>query len=394
MSSPPTLWADPAAREPERAWLETERLNLHREPEPDPSSGHEPPRPRRRLLIALVVAGLVLAGVTGAALAGVLTDDAKPPAAIPAATGGNIPQGRIGAIYSAVSAGVVQVRVNGGSGTGFVIKDDGTIITNAHVVDGKKEAQVIFDDSGKPVDARVLGSDQSSDLAVLKVDPGAAPRLRPLALADSDDVKVGDVAVAIGYPLGLDRTVTAGIVSGLGREIEAPNGFSIDKVIQSDASINPGNSGGPLLDEQGRVIGVNSQIATTAGNAGSVGIGFAVPSNTVRQVAPRLELGQKIERAYLGVSTSESPNGGGAVVRKVNEGTPAARAGLRASTTPSGEGGDLIVAIDGKPVASPDDVIGAVGARKPGDSMTVAVIRDGRQQSLTVTLSTRPERVP
>ncbi len=342
----------------------------------------------------MVVAGLVLAGVTGAALAGVLTDDAKAPAAIPAATGGNVPQGRIGAIYSAVSAGVVQVRVNGGSGTGFVIKDDGTIITNAHVVDGKKQAQVVFDDSGKPVDARVLGADQSSDLAVLKIDPDAAPRLRPLALADSDGVKVGDVAVAIGYPLGLDRTVTAGIVSGLGREIEAPNGFSIDKVIQSDASINPGNSGGPLLDEQGRVIGVNSQIATTAGSAGSVGIGFAVPSNTVRQVAPRLELGQKIERAYLGVSTSESPNGGGAVVRKVNEGTPAARAGLRASTTPSGEGGDTIVAIDGKPVASPDDVIGAVGARKPGDKMTVAVIRDGRQQSLTVTLSTRPERVP
>ena len=220
---------------------------------------------------------------------------------------------------------------------------------------------------------------------MLKVDPAKAGQLEPLALADSDAVNVGDTAIAIGYPLGLDRTVTAGIVSGLGREIKAPNGFSIDKVIQTDAPINPGNSGGPLLDDQGRVIGVNSQIATTAGNAGgSVGIGFAVPSNIVRQIVPKLELGKKVEHAYLGVSTSDAPSGGGALVREVNPGTPAAKAGSRPRPA-SGEGADLIVAIDGKAVASPDEVISIVGAHKPGDHIKVDVIRDGRQRSLDVT---------
>ena len=148
----------------------------------------------------------------------------------------------------------------------------------------------------------MLGTDASSDIAVLRVDPSKTGGVKPLALANSDSVQVGDLAVAIGYPLGLDRTATAGIVSGLGRDIKAPNGFSIDKVIQTDAPINPGNSGGPLLDGAGRVIGINSQIATTGGGGGSVGIGFAVPSNTVRQVVPRLRTGSAIKRAYLGIS--------------------------------------------------------------------------------------------
>jgi putative serine protease PepD len=347
------------------------------------------------VIAALAAVSLLFAGVAGALIAGGGEQEQKTPDPLPAASGSTVPRGRIGAIYAAVAPGVVQVRTDSGSGTGFVIKDDGTIVTNFHVVDGVTSAKVIFDDSGKPVDAKVLGTDQSSDIAVLKVDGSKVSGIRPLALADSDAVKVGDATVAIGYPLGLDRTVTSGIVSGLGREIQAPNGFSIDKVIQTDAPINPGNSGGPLLDEQGRVIGVNSQIASSGmGNSGNIGIGFAVPSNLVRQIVPKLELGQKIDHAYLGVSTGDSPTGNGAIVREVNPGTPAAKAGLKASSSPTGSGGDLIVAIDGRPVTSPDDVIGVVAASKPGDKIKVTVIRDGRQRDLTVTLGSRPEKVP
>ena len=177
------------------------------------------------------------------------------------------------------------------SGTGFVFDSDGTIVTNAHVVGDAQEAQVRFDDDA-PVQAQVVGTDPSSDLAVLHVDPAQAGTLQPLTLGESDDVRVGDTAIAVGYPFGLDRTATAGIVSGLGRRIQAPNGVSIDEVIQTDAPINPGNSGGPLLDASGRVIGVNSQIATASGGGGNVGVGFAIPSDTVREVVPRLKAGQ------------------------------------------------------------------------------------------------------
>jgi putative serine protease PepD len=175
------------------------------------------------------------------------------------------------------------VRTPTGSGTGFLVNSSGTIVTNAHVVGDNKQVQVRFNDKGALHDAQVLSVDASTDLAAVKVDAGAAQGVRPLQLADSDKVQVGDSAIAIGYPLGLDRTATAGIISGLERQIQAPNGFSIDKVIQTDAPINPGNSGGPLLNARGEVIGINSQIAT-AGSRGSVGIGFAVPINTAKRV--------------------------------------------------------------------------------------------------------------
>ena len=203
-------------------------------------------------------------------------------------------------------------------------------------------------------------------------------------------MQVGDSAIAIGYPLGLDRTVTAGIVSGLGREIQAPNGFSIDKVIQTDAPINPGNSGGPLLDAKGRVIGVNSQIATDGASQGNVGIGFAIPSNTVRQIVPQAR-GRPDGRPPVpgrldvrGRHRHRAP-----LVRKVTPGSPAAKAGLQAASA-SGEGGDLIVAIDGTPITGPDDVIHAVTAKQPGDSVTVVVLRDGKRQTIDVVLGTRP----
>ena len=194
------------------------------------------------------------------------------------------------------------------------------MVTNAHVVGDAERARVQFDDNRRRLGAEILGTDPSSDLAVLKVDAAAVSSVAPLRLANSDDVDVGDGVVAIGHPFGLDRTATAGIVSGLEREIRAPNGFQIDEVIQTDAPINPGNSGGPLIDARGRVIGVNSQIAT-AGAQGSVGIGFAVPSNTVRDVVPRLRNGERIERPYLGVTTSPAP-GSGAAVESVEPGSP------------------------------------------------------------------------
>jgi putative serine protease PepD len=200
---------------------------------------------------------------------------------------------------------------------------------------------------------------------------------------------VGDQAIAIGNPFGLDRTATAGIVSGLRREIRAPNGFQIDEVIQTDAPINPGNSGGPLLNGDGRVIGVNSQIATAGqtGN-GNVGIGFAVPANTVKQVVPRLKQGQTIERPYLGVSTgAASPTSpDGAVVRSVAPGGPGQRGGLQVD--------DVIVGINGRPVNDPADVSAAVNGQSPGDVVTIQIRRDGQPVTLDVELGTRPKQGP
>jgi putative serine protease PepD len=286
-------------------------------------------------------------------------------------------------VHQAAGPAVVSVQAGPAGGTGFVVRRDGTIVTNAHVVSGAETAQVRFNDTGRLVEADVLGTDPSSDLAVLRVDPGTVGSIRALPLADSDEVRVGDAVVAIGHPFGLDRTATAGIVSGVGREIRAPDGFQIEKAIQTDAPINPGNSGGPLLDARGRVVGVNAQIAT-AGNPGNVGIGFAVPANTLRDVLPRLSRGERIVRPYLGVTTAQHPSG--ASIAEVIPGGPARAAGLRA--------GDVIVEIDGRAVDEPEDVSDAVSDRRPGDEVQVDVIRDGERQTITVELDKRPQRTP
>ena len=241
-----------------------------------------------------------------------------------------------------------------------------------------------FGADGYSIEGEVRGTDPSSDLAVVEIDPGKAPAgVRPLRLADSRKVQVGDAAIAIGNPFGLDRTATEGIVSGVGREIQAPNGFSIDSVIQTDAPINPGNSGGPLLDEGGRVIGVNSQIET-GGSSGNVGIGFAVPSNTVREVVPALTRGEQIERAYLGVQTSPASqsNRSGAQVQDVVSGGPADRAGIR--------NGDVITRVDGAGVGEPSDVTQALSDDSPGDVVTIELERDGSKVTVSATLGTRP----
>jgi len=272
------------------------------------------------------------------------------------------------------------VQAGSATGTGFVVRNDGTLVTNAHVVGDAQTAQVRFADRGALVDAEVLGTDRSSDLAVLRVDPGSVDRLNPLPLADSGKVAVGDAVVAIGHPFGLERTTTAGIVSGLEREIQAPDGFQIDEVIQTDAAINPGNSGGPLLDARGRVVGVNTQIATGGSGSGNVGVGFAVPSNTVREVLPELSRGETIERPYLGVTTAAHPDG--AEIQSVRPGSPAEAAGL--------EAGEVITRVDGRSVQDPDDVAEAVSANDPGDRIEVEVSDGGGERTADVELGARP----
>ncbi len=298
-------------------------------------------------------------------------------------------QGAAGKVYAAAGPAVVSVRVRQGgqvaSGTGFLVDGDGTIVTNSHVVGEAKRVRVRFDDTGSEIPARVRGTDPSSDLAVLDVDRAAVGSRRPLALARSSSVRVGDEVVAIGFPLGLDKTATEGIVSGLERDIQAPNGFQIDRVIQTDAPINPGNSGGPLLDTRGRVVGVNSQIAT-AGASGNIGIGFAVPADAIRTVLPRLKAGERIERPFIGLTSTADPRGG-ARVRDVTRGGPADQAGLSAK-------GDVIVGIDGRPVGKPSDVSSAVARLRPGDSVRVTVRRGSDRRTVTVRLTARPERLP
>ena len=348
-------------------------------PAPPPSAAPPPAAPKQRGHFRAALAGgfVSAALVTGGAFAFGVVDTDGNPAAVnsgPALVGAK-QTGDVAAIYAAARESVVSIQTRGGSGTGFVTGADGTIVTNAHVVGSATTVQVQFADD-ETATGRVTGVDRSSDLAVVKVDVGR--RLKALSLADSTAVRTGQLAVAIGSPFGLSQTTTAGIVSGTGRHIQAPDGFQIDSVIQTDAPINPGNSGGPLLDAQGRVIGVNSQIASQSG--GSVGIGFAVPSNTVRDVIPRLERGESIRRAYLGVSTSGGT--GGVTVASVSSGGPAADAGLQV--------GDVIRSVAGERVADSDDVAAAIQDRRPGEQVAIEIRRGGSDQTIQATLGTRP----
>ena len=298
--------------------------------------------------------------------------------------------------------GLPQEQRGTATGSGFVIDRQGQILTNAHVVEGAGKVQVSFADD-KTVDAEVLGRDESTDVALLKVQPKGVD-LKPLTLGNSSKVQVGDAVVAIGNPFGLDRTVTTGIVSALQRQLEAPNGFSISNVIQTDAAINPGNSGGPLLDSFGRVIGINSQIAT-GGGGGSVGIGFAVPINTVKKIADQLKDKGKVDHAFLGVtgvsitkSMSDNlnlPTDEGVLVQQSSG--PAKKAGIRGGDTQVSIGGadillggDVITKIDGKQVRSMEDVIRVVDSKDPGDQVTVSLLRGKDERTAKVTLGTRP----
>jgi putative serine protease PepD len=294
-------------------------------------------------------------------------------------------QTRAGAIYALASPGVVSIRTGTGSGTGFLVDTQGRIVTNAHVVGGNSRVLVRFGQEQTSLDGKVVGSDPSSDLAVVSIGANSVPKsVKPLQFADSRAVQVGDTAIAIGNPFGLDRTATEGIVSGLGREIKAPNGFQIDAVIQTDAPINPGNSGGPLLDDSGHVIGVNSQIATAGAGGGNLGIGFAVPSNTVRQVVPQLERGSTVKHPWLGVQTAGDPtSNSGAQVQSVTPGGPADRAGLQQN--------DVIKGLDGQPIHDPTELSTAIDAKKPGDKIKIEIQRNGLTQALSATLGVRPK---
>ena len=299
--------------------------------------------------------------------------------------------------------GMPQVQQGIATGSGFVLDKDGTIATNAHVVDGATKVSVRFGD-GATHAAKVLGVDKSTDLALLKIDPKGVD-LHPLQLGTSKGLQVGDPTVAIGTPFGLDRTLTTGVVSALQRQIKAPNGFTIDHVIQTDAAINPGNSGGPLLDAYGRVIGINSQIETGGGGNGNVGIGFAIPIDTVKQKLSQLKTQGTVSYAYLGVSSTTVdssfagllPVKSGALLQTVDAGGPAAKAGLKGGDiqaqvggTPVALGGDIITKIDGQSVKTATDLQSLVSRHKPGDKVKIEYVRNRRTHTAEVTLTMRP----
>jgi S1-C subfamily serine protease len=382
-------------------------------------------------LLSGVLGGLIVL-VVGAVLIAtnvIDTGDTKTvvretPATQPTATSTGTPGRSVRDIYKQEGRGVVFIQSQGVStdssspfgapqqgtatGSGFVVDNDGTIVTNAHVVEGADSVQVRFAENGEFIDADVKGVDVDTDIAVLKIDPSkVSGGLTPVPLGDSSKAQVGDPVIAIGNPFGYSRTVTTGIVSGLQREIQAPNGFTIPDVIQTDASINPGNSGGPLLDANGRVIGINSQIAT-GGGQGSVGIGFSVPINTAKKLLPDLKAGEAVEHAYLGVQMQDVTNqlaedlnlasDKGALVVEVTKGSPAEKAGMRGGRTETAQGvaagGDLIVAVDGKSVRDSSEVANAISQKRPGDKVEITYYRGDSKKTVTVELAKRPNSAP
>ena len=351
--------------------------------------------PHRTLPVAAVLAAAAALGVGGGAATyaalGTHTTTKTVVRKVPVAA--SEPAARTSAlsvnqIYRQSYKGVVEITVastssdNGfpgagpqsqrAQGSGFVYDSKGDIVTNQHVVDGATSVKVRFWD-GSTYSAKVVGTDPSTDLAVIRVDAPTS-KLSPLALGDSSRLQVGNGVVAIGSPFGLEETVTSGIVSALHRQISSPNGFAINDAVQTDAAINHGNSGGPLFDTSGTVVGVTAQIESDSG--GNDGVGFAIPSNTVRSVVSQLIASGKAEHAYLGVSLE------GTRVASVRSGSPAAKAGIHT--------GDTIISVDGKRVPSEGDVLSAVSAHKPGDSVSVTVDRNGRSRTFDVTLGNRP----
>ncbi len=299
------------------------------------------------------------------------------------------------------------------TGSGIVVNGNGTILTNYHVVENAIKVTVSFE-KGKSVEAKVVGTDPSNDLAVLRISTDGLT-LHPLTLGDSSAVQVGDPVYAIGNPFDLERTLTTGVISALQREITAPNGFTIDNVLQTDAPINPGNSGGPLLNTAGEVIGINSQIETGGSGDGSVGIGFSIPINTAKSELPALEKGGTVRGAYLGLtsltvdsslSALNLPAKSGALVESVEPGTAAAKAGIRGgtvtATTENGQvevGGDVIVKIDGREVTSSEALANDIEEKRPGDRISIELWRAKggghyEQKTVTATLGQRPNSVP
>ena len=378
---------------------------------------------------ALLGGGIALGGAAALGRLGekttIIRELAAPSSVAPAAfqSGARL---SINAIYRASAPGVVHIetmmRVSEPSdpffgnpfgatqtqralGSGFVIDKAGHIVTNYHVVRGANAIQVSFSNNER-FKAKLVGVDPSTDLAVLKVRVKASA-LKALPLGNSDSVQVGDQVIAIGNPFGLDRSVTAGIVSAVQRRIEAPNQLSITHVIQTDAALNHGNSGGPLLDAQGRVVGVNAQIETGGVSQGNVGIGFAIPINTVKDVVAELIKNGSVAHAYLGIEGKSLtptiarlfhlPIRSGVLVASVRNGTSAADAGVKAATdevTVAGEtwpaGGDVIVKVDGLSTPTVERLIDLIASKHPGDKIQLEVVRGSAHRTLSVTLGRQP----
>jgi putative serine protease PepD len=344
-------------------------------------------------LTTVVAALLAAAGVGGAVGAGVALETRGDTAATSTTVAAAQPVAEttssISAVYQRVKDGVVEIQTStgaqsnpfgnetpsGATGSGFVIDKQGHIVTNQHVVDGAESVTVRFSD-GTEAKATIVGTDPSTDIAVLDVDRPSA-ELTPLRFAPDGSLEVGEPVIAIGSPFGLEGTLTAGVISALGREIRSPNGFTIENAVQTDAALNHGNSGGPVLDSSGRVVGVAAQIASESG--GSDGIGYAIPSDTAQRVARTLISDGRVEHAYLGVSL---PDDGAARIAQVVTGSPAARAGLRQ--------GDEVTAVDGKAITTGDELREAIDARKPGEKITLTIKRNGAERTVQVTLGQRP----
>jgi putative serine protease PepD len=293
------------------------------------------------------------------------------------------------AIYAAAAPGVVAVTSSGvhtpsgttatATGTGFEIDSQGTILTAGHVVAGASQISVRLAD-GSTHSAKVVGADTSIDTAVLNIDPSGRT-LHPLPLGSSQALAVGDPLAVIGDPFGLANSLSTGVVSALHRAIQAPNGFAIADGIQTDAAIDPGNSGGPVLNEHGQVVGITDQIATNGSDSFS-GVGFAVPIDAVRGELPKIEQGIQVSHAFLGVSLVPAGSADGALIAAIAPNTPAARAGLRQ--------GDLVTAVNGRPIRGPAGLLAGIAAEPPGSRLTLTVQRDSQRLTVTVTLSAQP----
>jgi putative serine protease PepD len=330
----------------------------------------------------IAVALLLAAGVGGAVGAAVALQTDDDPAA-PTSEAATQPVARstspVAAVYQRVKDGVVEVTTSSGTGgatgSGFVIDEEGHIVTNEHVVSGAESVAVRFLD-GSEVDADVVGTDPSTDIAVLDVDRPSS-RLTPLSFAAAGSLQVGNPVIAIGSPFGLEGTLTTGVISALGREIQSPNRFTIENAVQIDAALNSGNSGGPVLDSQGRIVGVAAQIRSETG--GNVGIGYAIPGDTAERIARELINDGSVEHAYLGVGL---PNDGAASFDEVVEDAPADRAGLQV--------GDEVTEVDGESITTGDELRAAIDAKKPGDKITLTIERNGDERTVQVTLGQRP----
>jgi S1-C subfamily serine protease len=324
------------------------------------------------------------------------------------------------AVYQQANPGVVSIvtttsqprsnvlpprRQESGAGSGFVVDNQGYIVTNDHVVDGATTVRVIFS-NGASATARIVGQDPGDDLAVIKVDV-SSDRLHPLAIGDSSAVKVGQLVIAIGNPFDLHNSVTSGIVSAVGRTRPSVNGRSIANMIQTDAPVNPGNSGGPLLDDLGNVIGVIAQIESPV--RGSVGVGFAIPSNTLQRYLSTLESGGKVQHSWLGITGQEiTPElaqalhlsvTSGVYVIDVIPGSPAEKAGVKGASGGSdqgdpGPGGDVISGVDEVAVHSVQDISNYIDTKSPSSTVTLTIIRGGQTRQISVQLGVWPDRLP